>query len=116
VIVFSSGGSTVFLIYLIVLALMVVSEWIVFTKAGQPGWAAIIPIYTAWVLLKVVGRPGWWIVLFLIPIVDIVVWIIVCIDLAKRFGHGGGFAVGLMFLPFIFMPILAFGGSTYQPA
>ena len=111
-----SGGSSVLVIYLIVIVLMVVSEWIVFTKAGQPGWAAIIPIYNTWVLLKIVGRPGWWIILFFIPLVDLVAWIMVCLGLAKRFGHGGGFAVGLMFLPFVFVPILAFGDSRYQSA
>jgi hypothetical protein len=116
VIVFSSGGSTILLLYLIVIALMVVSEWIVFTKAGQPGWAAIIPIYNTWVLLKVAGKPGWWIILFLIPLVNIVTWILVCVGMANRFGHGGGFGVGLMLLPFIFLPMLAFSDSRYQLA
>ena len=64
-------------------------------------------------MLKVAGRPGWWLLLMLIPLVNIVIGIIVPIDLATRFGKGGGYAVGLIFLPVIFLPMLAFGSSTY---
>lgn len=109
----SSGGSFLLLIYLVVIVFEVAATWIVFSKAGQPGWAAIIPIYNVWVLLKVVGRPGWWIILFLIPILNFVIWIIVALDLAKSFGRGVGFAIGLIFLGWIFMPILGFGSSRY---
>jgi hypothetical protein len=87
--------------------------WVVFAKAGEPGWQAIIPIWNSIVLLKIVGRPMWWIILFLIPIVNIVVGILVLVDLAKSFGHGVGFAIGLLLLSVIFYPILAFGSSQY---
>ena len=109
----SSGGSLVLLIYLAFLVFEVAAFWIIFSKAGQPGWAAIIPIYNIWVLLKVVGRPGWWIILFIVPLVSLVIWIIVALDLAKSFGKGTGFAIGLIFLGFIFAPILAFGSAQY---
>ena len=66
------------------------------------------------VLMKIVKRPLWWVVLMSIPIVNIVILIIVLIDLAKAFGHGVGFALGLIFLGFIFSLILGFGKSTYQ--
>ncbi|WP_253839135.1 DUF5684 domain-containing protein [Actinokineospora globicatena] len=91
----------------------IISLWKVFTKAGQPGWAAIVPIYNTYVLLKVVGRPGWWLVLFLIPFVNLVIVIIVFVDLAKAFGKSGGFAALLFFFSFIAMPILAFGSARY---
>ena len=92
--------------------LMVVAMWKIFSKAGQPGWAAIIPIYNLFVWCKIVGRPAWWILLLLIcfPIF----YIILCIDLAKSFGKGVGFAVGLILLSIIFFPILGFGSATYQ--
>ena len=90
--------------------------WKVFTKAGKPGWAAIVPIYNLIVLLEIVGRPLWWIALFICPPVGIVVGIIVMIDLAKKFGQGVGFAVGLILLGFVFLPILGFGDAQYQPA
>ena len=86
--------------------------WKVFTKAGQPGWASIIPIVNLFFLCKVAGRPGWWLLLLLIcfPIF----WIIICLDVAKRFGKGVGFALGLVFLGIIFYPILGFGSAQYQ--
>ncbi len=102
------------LIYLAVIVLVVASLWMIFTKAGQPGWAAIIPIYNLVVLLQIVGRPIWWIVLMLIPFVGIVIAILVMIDLAKSFGKGAGFGIGLVFLSFIFAPMLAFGDARYQ--
>ena len=92
--------------------LIVASMWKIFSKAGQPGWAAIIPIYNFIVWCKIVGRSAWWVLLLLIcfPIF----YIILCIDLAKSFGKGVGFAIGLILLSVIFFPILGFGSATYQ--
>lgn len=100
--------------YFAVIILMIAGMWKTFSKAGQPGWAAIIPIYNMIVLCQVAGRPIWWFLLLLIcfPIF----YIIICIDIAKRFGKGGGFAVGLILLPFIFFPMLGFGSAQYQGA
>jgi hypothetical protein len=103
-------------VWLAILVFEIASLWMVFVKADEPGWAAIIPIYNYIVLLKVVGRPIWWIILLLIPIVNIIVWIFIVIDLAKSFSMGTGFAVGLFFLPFIFIPILGFGQADYAGA
>ncbi len=93
---------------------MLIAMWKIFTKAGKPGWASIIPFYNIWVMLEIVGRPGWWLLLMLIPGVNLVISIIVMIDLAKSFGKGGGFAVGLLLLPYVFFPILGFGKAQYQ--
>lgn len=95
---------------------IIASLWIVFTKAGQPGWAALIPIYNLYVLLKIAGRPGWWLLLYFVPLVSFVIAIIVAIDVAKAFGKGTGFGIGLAFLSFVFYPILAFGDARYQSA
>jgi hypothetical protein len=92
---------------------MIAAGWKVFVKAGQPGWAVIVPIYNMVVILKIVGRPMWWIVLFFIPLVNLVMGIIVYIDFAKSFGKGAGFGIGLMLLGFIFFPILGFGDARY---
>jgi hypothetical protein len=99
--------------FIAVFVLMIVAAWKVFTKAGRPGWAAIIPFYNVWVEWEIVGKPGWWFVFSFIPIVNIVFAILLCVWLAPRFGKGGGFAVGLIFLPFVFLPILAFDSSEY---
>lgn len=96
--------------------ILIASMWKIFTKAGQPGWAAIIPIYNYYIMLKVVGRPGWWIILLFIPLVNFVVALIVTYDLAKAFGKGMGYFLGLLFLGFIFYPMLGFGGAQYRGA
>jgi hypothetical protein len=114
VVILSSGGSIFLLIALALAILTYVADWIIFTKADHPGWASLIPFYNIYVVLKIVGRPGWWLILLLIPFVNIVFGIIVIIDLSKSFGHGGGFALGLIFLGPIFHWILAFGDSQYK--
>ena len=102
------------LIYLAVIVLMIASMWKIFDKAGQPGWAALIPIYNVIVLLQIVGRPVWWFILMLIPFVGFIIVIMVVVDLAKSFGQSVGFAIGLLFLGFIFAPVLAFGDASYR--
>jgi Family of unknown function (DUF5684) len=103
----------VVVIYLAIIVLLIAAAWQIFTKAGEAGWKCLIPIYNTLVLLKIVGREWWWILLLLIPILNIVIWLIIALDLAKSFGKGGGFGVGLFFLSFIFGPILGFGSATY---
>lgn len=106
-------GVLFFVIYLPLIILMIASMWKLFTKAGKPGWASIVPFYNIYVLLEIVGRPGWWLVLFLIPFVNFVVSIILALDTAKAYGKDAGFAILLIFLPFIGYPVLAFGKSKY---
>lgn len=108
------GGLIVLIIYLGVIVLLIASMWRVFTKAGEPGWTSIIPIYNAIVFLRIAGKPWWWLLLMLIPLVGIVIAIMATVSLANRFGKGVGFAMGLLFLGFIFYPILAFGDAQYQ--
>jgi hypothetical protein len=102
------------IISLAIAVLIIAAMWKVFTKAGQPGWACLIPIYNLYVLCKIAGRPGWWLLLMLIPIVNFIILIILCIDIAKSFGNGVGFGLGLAILGFIFWPILGFGSAQYQ--
>jgi hypothetical protein len=93
----------------------IVIMWKVYAKAGQPGWASIIPIYNLYVLVKIAGRPGWWTVLLLIPFVNIIVLAIVSIDVAKSFGKDAVFGVvGLWLFAIIGYAILAFGGAQYR--
>ena len=109
----AAAGATL-IIYLAITLLVIASMWKVFTKAGKPGWAAIVPIYNTIVLLKIVGKPIWWIILLLIPFVNIIVLLIVINELSKSFGRGVGTTLGLIFLGFIFWPILGFGSAQYQ--
>jgi hypothetical protein len=103
-----------FLIPLLIVSLIVlIGQWKVYTKAGKPGWACIVPIYNLIVLLEIVGKPIWWIFLFLIPCVNIIFMIWTINLLSKSFGQSEGFTVGLLILGFIFWPILGFGNYQY---
>ena len=82
-------------------------------KAGQPGWACIVPVYNIYVMCIIAGKEGWWTVLFFIPIVNIIIGIMVSLGIAEAFGKGAGYAIGLFFLPFIFYPMLGFGDAQY---
>jgi hypothetical protein len=95
------------------LVLSLAAVWRVFTKAGESGWKAVIPVYNALVLLDIVARPWWWLLLLLIPIVNVVVLIIVLDDLSESFGHGPFFTAGLLLMGVVFFPILAFDGSRF---
>jgi hypothetical protein len=111
----SGEGSGLGAVIGLVLAIVyIIAGWMIFSKAGRPGWASIIPIYSTITLLWIVGRPWWWVLLLLIPILNIIIWIIVANDLSTAFGHGMGFTLGLIFLSPIFFLILAFGGSEYR--
>ncbi|MGH2690513.1 MAG: DUF5684 domain-containing protein [Actinomycetota bacterium] len=103
------------LAFLVFAAIMIASYWRIFTKAGQPGWPAIVPFYNWIVLLRVIRRPVWMIVLFIVS-GGIIGHVLAGVDLAKAFGKDTGYAVGLVLLPFAFYPMLAFGSATYDPA
>jgi uncharacterized membrane protein YhaH (DUF805 family) len=109
------GGSMIGgLVGLAILVFLIAAMWKVFTKAGKAGWLVLIPIVNIYQLLKIAGRPGWWLILFLIPLVNLIISILVSMDLAKSFGKGAGFGLGLAFLSPIFYPILGFGSATYK--
>lgn len=108
------AGIGVMVFGLAVAVALIASVWTVFTKAGKPGWAALVPIYNLVVLLEIVGKPIWWVALMLVPLVNFVVGAIVSVELAQRFGKGAGFGIGLLLLSPIFYPILAWGDARYQ--
>jgi hypothetical protein len=101
------------LIWLAFFVLYLATYWKLYEKAGQPGWAGIIPIYNIYVMLKFVGKPGWWLIMMFIPGVNIVFAIWMVNMLSKSFGKTEGFTIGLVLLGFIFYPILAFGDARY---
>lgn len=106
-------GLFAILVYLAIVFFMIASMWKIFGKAGKPGWAAIVPIYNLVVLLEVTRKPTWWIILMLIPLVNVIVSIIIVHQLSVSFGKDTGFTIGLLLLPIIFLPILAFGDAKY---
>ena len=106
-------GAGMMILYFVVVIFMLIVMWKIFVKAGKPGWGVLIPIYNVILMLEIAGRPGWWFLLMLIPGVNIVISIIVILDLAKAFGKGTSFGLGMLFLGIIFYPILAFGDAQY---
>jgi len=109
----AAGGGLLVLVEVVLIVVVIAGLWKVFTKAGKPGWAAIVPIYNIIVLLDIVNRPIWWFILFLIPFVNLIVGIMVYNDLSGAFGKGIGYTIGMLFLPFIFIPMLGFGDAVY---
>ncbi len=101
---------------LAIVVVVVAGLWKTFEKAGEPGWAAIVPIYNLYVLVRISGNAWWWLLLFLIPVVNILAQAKISIDVAGKFGQGILFGLGLMLLSFIFYPILGFGNYQYQDA
>lgn len=100
-------------IYLAFAVLWFASMWRLYEKAGQPGWAAIVPIYNLVVFMRVIGKPWWWFLLWFVPGIGII-WFIWSWNLmVKSFGKSEGYTVGCLLLPFVFVPILAFGDSEY---
>lgn len=113
------GGAVallIFLVPLLIAAVVIAGMWKAFSKAGEPGWAAIIPIYNIYVMVKISDNPWWWLILFFIPILNLVALLKIHIDVAKEFGQGLGFGLGLAILPIIFWPLLGFGDYQYQGA
>jgi len=109
-------GGVFFLVYIGVLVFLIATYWKIYTKAGKPGWASIVPIYGTIVYMEIINKPAIWVLYLFIPFVNIYFGILSVIELAKVFGKDTGFAVGIIFLPFIFLPMLAFGDAQYQGA
>lgn len=95
--------------------LVIIGGWKMLVKADKPGWGIIIPFYNTYLLCKVAGRPGWWLILFFIPIVNIIIWLIVALNISENFGHGAGYGILLwLFAPIMFL-VLGFGSDEYRP-
>ena len=133
-------GIFAIIICIVLLVLMIIATWKVFTKAGEKGWKSLIPIYSTYILFKIAGKSFLkWILIYLayglfmglasnmegglalvlsivafaLSIWGLVETILMYNGLSKNFGHGAGFTVGLIFLSPIFMMILGFGSSQY---
>ena len=89
--------------------LMIVSLWKIFKKAGKPGWASIVPIYNIYIMCEIAEKEWWYVLLSCVPFVNIYAIIVLCNGMAKKFGKSGGFVVGMILLPVVFFPMLAFG-------
>lgn len=117
----ASQGATIAMLVVLWLGLTVsvfllIALWKVYRKAGLPGWGVLVPIYNVILLLRIGGKPGWWFLLLLLAPINVIFHILMLLGIARNFGKGGGFAVGLLLLPVIFFPILAFGNARWNSA
>ncbi len=110
----SGAGFMVPLVFFTIFLFSLAGMWKTFSKAGKPGWACLVPIYNFVVMLQIAGRPVWWLLLMFIPIVNIIVMFVVMMNIAKAFGKGVGFGLGLAFFGPVFFPILGFGSAQHQ--
>jgi hypothetical protein len=108
------GGIITMVVQLAILVATLGGFYKIFVKAGQPGWAIIVPIYGQMTLAKVAGKPAWQGILLLVPGVGAIMAFIILIGIAKKFGKGAGFGIGMWFLPMIFCPMLGFGDAQYN--
>ncbi|WP_312442805.1 DUF5684 domain-containing protein [Lacrimispora sp.] len=131
--VLAGFGIFLFVFLLVVCILLIVTNWKIFSKAGKPGWASLIPFYNIYIMSDIAfGNLSYfiaimisWVVSFLGGFLEIsilsslaglasfVLYIIYCVKISKAFGKSGGFAVGLVLLPLIFFPILGLGSAEY---
>lgn len=94
--------------------LLIISQWKLFKASGNPGWAAIVPVYNFWVMTDIVfNKNVMWFIFFLIPFLNFVAYFGVLFGTAKAFGKGTGFGILSCFFPFVTFPILAFGKAQY---
>jgi len=109
-------GGAFSLVGLLIAVIVIAGMWKMFEKAGQPGWAAVVPIYNIWVLVQISGKETWWFVLFLIPCANFVAAVVICMAIARKFGKDTLYGIGLALLPFVFFPMLGFGTAQYNSA
>ncbi|MHB1336088.1 MAG: DUF5684 domain-containing protein [Candidatus Humimicrobiaceae bacterium] len=103
-----------YLLYFTLIAFYIFCMWKIFVKAGKPGWAAIVPVYNILIELEITRLPWWFLLLMFVPLANFVILIFVMLALAKVFGKSTAFGIGLLFLSFIFIPMLAFGKDKYD--
>ena len=108
------GSTVLWLFSLAFFAVVIVAQWKTFEKAGEHGWASLIPFYNAYVLFRITWGSGWMFLVLLVPLAGLVFHILTMVRLAKAFGRSGGFAVGLLFLSAVFYCILGFGSAQYE--
>ena len=109
-------GIVFFIFYIGIIVFFIAAAWKVRTKAGKPGWSVLIPFYSTIVLLEIVNKPTIWFLYMMIPLVGIYFYALTMIELAKSFGKSDGFGIGLLLLPIVFYPMLAFGDAQFQGA
>jgi hypothetical protein len=90
-----------------------IGRWKIFEKAGIAGWVALIPVLSWFGILKLLGRSYLWILFFIIPFTYPVTRVVASVLVARRFGKGWVYGLGLAFAPFLFEPHLGLSDARY---
>lgn len=107
-------STTMVVLYTAITILIIVGVWKMFTKAGEAGWKSLIPFYNMYLIFRIAGRNGWWFLALFVPFVNIVVYIMLALDLAKHFGKSNVFGIfGLFLFPYVGYTMLGFGEAKY---
>lgn len=101
------------IVSILIAVFLIACMWVIFEKANVEGWKAIIPLYNTYCLYKIAWGNGWIFLSLIIPAVNVIVWIITMYKLAKAFGKGVGYCIGLLLLGIVFYPLLAFSDAEY---
>lgn len=107
--------SMIQLVPCLVVGAMAAGMWMTFRKAGQPGWWAVLPVFNAIGIIRAAGEPARFIWFLLIPLVNVALYFMLLLRIARYFGKSGWFGFGLFLLPFVFFPLIGFGDSEYTP-
>lgn len=110
----TGDGAAEPLVFLAIIIVQFAGMWKVFTKANRAGWKAIVPIYNLYVMLRIGNNAWWWLLVLLVPLANVYAQYKIHVGVARRFGKGIGFGLGLAFLSPIFFPLLGFGGYTFD--
>ncbi|AAV48360.1 unknown [Haloarcula marismortui ATCC 43049] len=109
-----AGGIVLLLFQLLLAAIQIAGMWMVFKKAGHAGWKAIIPIYNLYIMLRIGENAWWWLLLVFIPVINLYALYKIHAGVARAFGRGIGFGLGLTFLGILFFPLLGFGDYQHR--
>ena len=113
---FAGIGIFMYIIAIAASILLLVSMWKVFKKFGKPGWAAIIPIYNIYIMCEIAEKEWWYILLLCVPIANIYAMYVLYSAIANKLGKSTGFVIGMILVPYVFWPILAFSKSEVAVA
>jgi hypothetical protein len=114
-------GFIILVSFIIFAAIYVVNAFLlsfVFKKAGVPQWIAWVPFYNVWRFLELGGQQGFWAILAILPLASYVSAVFLYISayhVGRKFGKDGAWVVLAIFLPTVWLAILAFDSSKWRP-
>lgn len=107
-------GVAFFIFMMVAIVFYIIVNWKIFTKAGKPGWAALVPVYNVYVMLQIADLGAIYLLLLCLPFINLYAIYKMYVGLARNFGKSDGFGIAMIFFSPILLPVLAFGNATYN--